>query len=364
MREIETESLQGWLAEGTPVTILDVRPVDQRQEWGIPGSLHVDAHNALRAGDVSALAAVDLPEERPVVTVCAAGNTSKIAARQLEQRGLEVFSLRGGMKAWSLAWNRAEVELPGGVRITQIRRTGKGCLSYIVSADGEALVIDPSLDAPVYQQIADDAGMRIVGVLDTHVHADHLSRGHALAQALGVPRYLPAQERVECEFRALRKGDILRFGEATLEVLHTPGHTWESSCFVLDGAVLTGDTLFLDSVGRPDLEARPEEVRERSNALHSSLEQLLSLPDETLVLPGHADRPLGFDGVPWVATIRQVRHGVRLLDLDRDAFVAHLEAHVSPAPANHHRIVLMNESCQLPHDPTELEAGANRCAVR
>src|SRR5579863_8526655 len=103
MKTITVETLREWLTEGRPVTILDVRPAAERAEWYIPGSLHVDAYAALKAHDPDALTHFELPESDPVVTVCAAGKTSQIAAGQLAARGIPVCSLEGGMKAWSLA---------------------------------------------------------------------------------------------------------------------------------------------------------------------------------------------------------------------------------------------------------------------
>src|SRR5579864_636290 len=133
MMTIDVETLRIWLEEGRPVTILDVRPTAERAEWAIPGSIHLDAYDALKAHDPSALADVDVPSDGPVVTVCAAGKTSLIAAEQLAARGVEVVSLEGGMKAWSLAWNAAEVPIPARcMRVIQVRRTGKGCLSYLI----------------------------------------------------------------------------------------------------------------------------------------------------------------------------------------------------------------------------------------
>ncbi len=117
--------LQGMLERQEPVTILDVRPEAERREWSIPGSIHRDVYDALRAGDPSALSDLEMPADRPVVTVCAAGRTSQIAAVQLRQRGVEAFSLVGGMKSWSLAWNTAELAAPQAALI-QFRRTGKG----------------------------------------------------------------------------------------------------------------------------------------------------------------------------------------------------------------------------------------------
>lgn len=360
---IDVKTLQQWLSEGKPVTVVDVRTDDQREEWHIPGSIHIDAYAKLRAGDENALVGLELPRDRPVVTVCAAGNTSRIAAEQLEKRGFEVASLEGGMKAWSLAWNTAELSLPNGVRIIQVRRTGKGCLSYMLISENEALVIDPALPVNVYQQLAVQQGVQIVGVLETHVHADHLSRAHDLAKALGVPRYLPAQERVTCRFTPLTNGDELPFGLAKLKVIHTPGHTWESSTYAVDGALFTGDTLFTDGVGRPDLEANPKEAAKRASALYDSLQKLLHLPEDTLVLPGHSSKPLDFSGTPWAVTLGKVKAATRLLQLERDAFIQHLTANLPEPPANHQRIVALNEGCKLPADTTELEAGANRCAI-
>ena len=121
MMTIDVETLRRWLEEGRPVTILDVRPTAERAEWAIPGSLHVDAYDALKAHDPAALADVDVPSDGPVVTVCAAGKTSLIAAEQLAARGVEAMSLEGGMKAWSLAWNAAEAPIPASfVRVIQV----------------------------------------------------------------------------------------------------------------------------------------------------------------------------------------------------------------------------------------------------
>src|SRR5947208_5317054 len=158
---ISTEGLRELLERGAPVTVLDVRPAAERAEWAIPGSIHVDAYNALKANDPHALDKVAFPSTGPVVTVCAAGKTSLIAAQQLQTRGIAALSLEGGMKAWSLAWNRAEVPLPASkARVIQLRRTGKGCLSYLLGSEGMAAVIDPSLAAKVYLDLAQAQGWR------------------------------------------------------------------------------------------------------------------------------------------------------------------------------------------------------------
>jgi glyoxylase-like metal-dependent hydrolase (beta-lactamase superfamily II) len=348
------------------VTVLDVRPLEERAEWAIPGSLHVDAYEALRAGDPDALSGVSLPADRLIVTVCGAGKTSLTAAEQLRARGIAARSLAGGMKAWSLAWNTAEVPLPASdTAVVQVRRTGKGCLSYLVGSQGAAAVIDPALDPQVYIGLARRYGWAITRILETHIHADHVMRSRRLAELTGATLSLPATDRVAFPYAALHDGDLLDVGDATFRVLHTPGHSPESVCYFLDGqALFTGDTLFLNGVGRPDLEATPEEARTRAHWLYRSLQRVLALPPGTVVLPGHANEPIAFDRTPLRATLAEVGERIHRFLGDETAFISEILSRIPPTPPNHHQIVALNEAGVLPEgDPADLEAGANRCAV-
>ncbi len=362
---ISTEALRDLLEQGTAVTVLDVRPAAERAEWAIPRSVHVDAYDALRRGDPTALDDFHPPNGRRVVTVCAAGKTSRVAAERLRARGLDAVSLEGGMRAWSLAWNTAEVPCPGSTaRIVQLRRTGKGCLSYLIGSNGDGAVVDASLEPQIYHRVADERGWRIRAVLETHVHADHLSRARALAVDTGARLCLPTTDRVSFEFTPLKDGDVVRVGSAGLRALHTPGHTPESTCYLLnERALFTGDTLFLGAVGRPDLEASAEQARRRAHVLHASLQRLVSLPPETVVLPAHTSEPVAFDGRPISATLEEVLERTSLLRETDETFVSQILTRLPPTPPNHHRIVALNEAGTVPDDPTELEAGANRCAV-
>jgi rhodanese-related sulfurtransferase len=120
-------TLRDMLESGERVTVVDVRKGEDRAEWSIPGSVHFDAYDALNAGDERAMEELQLPEGEPVITVCGRGRSSAVAAQQLRRQGFEAFSLEGGMGAWSLAWNAAEVPLPGATAaVVQMRRTGKG----------------------------------------------------------------------------------------------------------------------------------------------------------------------------------------------------------------------------------------------
>ena len=363
---IDVDELRSMLAERQPVTVLDIRKAEDRAEWAIPGSLHIDAYEALKAGDPGALADAAISMDAPVVTICGAGKVSITAMELLRARGYDARSLTGGMKAWSLAWNSAELPVPGSAAtVIQVRRTGKGCLSYLIGNDGQAIVIDAALPPEVYQELAAQHGWTITGVLDTHVHADHLSRSRLLAAATGATLHMPEQDRVTYPFTPIRDGDPLTIGSSRLTPMRTPGHTLESTSYLLDGkALFTGDTLFLAGVGRPDLEASPEQARDRARLLHASLRHLTALPSETLILPGHTSEPAPFDNRPIAATLAEVISRVAMLGLTQEAFLDAIMARIPPTPPNHAQIVALNEAGEMPDgDPTDLEAGANRCAV-
>jgi glyoxylase-like metal-dependent hydrolase (beta-lactamase superfamily II)/rhodanese-related sulfurtransferase len=366
MNTIAVDTLRTWLEEQQPVTILDVRPTQDYAEWFIPGSIHVDAYDALKAHDPAALSDVDLPTDQPVVTVCGVGKTSQIAAEQLQERGLQAQSLEGGMQAWSLAWNTAEIPLVDrSALVIQVRRTGKGCLSYLVGAGEEAFVIDASLDPQVYLDLAQRHGWQITSVFDTHIHADHLSRSRQLAERSGAMLFLPYQQRVSFPFTAIGDGDTLATPGIQLTALHTAGHTMESTCYLLSNHLLfTGDTIFPTGVGRPDLEADEQQARLRATALYHSLHKLLALPKASLVLPGHTSTPVPFDGIPIAATLAQIDEEVGMIHATREMFIEQIMMRLPPTPPNYQRIVHFNEMGLMPESGlTDLEAGANRCAI-
>ena len=364
---IAPDVLAAMLERGDQVTILDIRPESEREEWHIPGSIHHDAYEALKRHDPNALEGLDLPAEGPVITVCAAGNTSRTAAAQLRAEGVEALSVEGGMKAWSLVANTADVPLKGtSARVVQVRRTGKGCLSYLIGADGDAAVVDASLPPDTYVRLASERGWQITQILDTHIHADHLSRARALAEETGAAFFLPAQERARFSHDSLRDGDALTIGDARLRSLLTPGHTAESTCYLLDDAALfTGDTLFVDGLGRPDLDDDAGQVRMRAEALYDSLHRLLRVVDpEVIVLPGHTSHPVPFDGRMIGSALGDVRARLASLSMPKEAFVNHLLARIPPTPPNFERIVALNEAgATVVDEILDLEAGANRCAV-
>lgn len=361
---ISAETLKAWLEEGKPVFILDVRPKDQREEWQIPGSHYIDAYQRLKAGDMSVMDEVNVPEHTPVVTVCEAGRTSLIAARELMKKGIQVYSLEGGMKAWSLAWNEAELKNEN-VKIIQARRTGKGCLSYILGSEEEALVIDPSVDPEVYLKLAKANNWQIKIVIDTHIHADHLSRARELALMTNSDLFMPEQDKVNFAFHKISNDDTLKLGTSILRAISTPGHTLESTTYILDEEYLfTGDTLFVNGVGRPDLKADLDSTKARARLLYRSLQKLLKLPGGTIVLPGHTSKPIEFDGKIIQRSLGEIKGSVEMLKLNEDEFIDRVLQGIPATPPNYVAIIEKNLRGDYSDiNPVDLEAGANRCAI-
>ncbi|HEX6847161.1 MAG TPA: MBL fold metallo-hydrolase [Chitinophagaceae bacterium] len=362
--EINATTLSDWLESGKKVTVLDVRPKEQREEWHIPGSIYVDAYKRLNAGDASVLDEVTIPANIPVVTVCSAGRTSRIAANELKKKGIEAYSLENGMKGWSFAWNSALIEF-ANYTVIQLRRTGKGCLSYIIISNKEANIIDASLPVEVYENILKESGWNLNAVLETHIHADHLSRSKQLAERFNVELFLPIPNKVTFPYQPLEPGQTLTFNKLSVKVIPTPGHTKESVSFLLNNEVLfTGDTLFTNSVGRPDLKADYGEAKQRAELLYDSLQVLKTLNDSIIVLPAHTNIPAAFDHKPIMATLNEIKKNVHLLNLSKSEFTETILAKLPPTPANFLEIVEKNLQGDFSDiNPSDLEAGANRCAI-
>jgi rhodanese-related sulfurtransferase len=254
-RQIDTNLLRDWLETGKEVSILDIRPIQERTEWYIPGSVYFNAYDKLKAQNPNALQGLHLDKTIPIVTICAGGKTSLIAAKLLCDQGFEAYSLQGGMKEWSMSWNTAKLSFPD-FEIVQFRRTGKGCLSYLIASNGEAIIVDASLPVEVYQNVLENEMLHLKYVIETHIHADHLSRSKQLAENNNTTLNLPAPNKASFDFIPVSGSTVFQIGDISIKSIHTPGHTMESISYLInDKVLLTGDTLFINGVGRPDLKA-------------------------------------------------------------------------------------------------------------
>lgn len=364
VREINTDTLRTWLTTGKEVTILDIRPIHERTEWFIPGSIYLDAYEKLKSNNPDALHGLHLDRALPVVAICAGGKTSALAAALLQQQGFEAYSLQGGMKGWSLSWNTAKLSFTD-FEIIQFRRTGKGCLSYVLSSNNEAIVVDASLPIEAYQEFLVKEKFTLKYVIETHIHADHLSRSKQLAEINKVALHLPVSNKVNFSFKPVDDKTVFKIGNISIEAIQTPGHTLESTSYLVNNKVLfTGDTLFINGVGRPDLKADNDEALQKSKMLYQSLQKLLALDENTIVLPAHTSQPVDFDNIPIQTTIGSIKKNVSMLQLSEAEFINTILQRIPPTPANYISIVDKNIKGDFSDiNPVDLEAGANRCAI-
>jgi hydroxyacylglutathione hydrolase len=238
------------------------------------------------------------------------------------------------------------------VIFTQFVDDDLGCASYLVGDEqaGEGFVVDPAYAIGQYLREAARRGVRIVRVLETHTHADHVSGHGRLALEHGIPISIHAAAEAKYPHDALADGDELEAGNVVLRCLHTPGHRPEHSCFaVIDRSradepwlLLTGDSLFVGDAARPDLAV---EAREGAEGMFHSLRRLLELPDGVEVYPGHVAGSLCGRAMSSKAstTIGFERRFNPLLTIpELETFVAESTANGAPKPPNVARIVGLN----------------------
>ncbi len=358
--EITAQELATVLGTERAPTLIDVREPEEFEAWALSGARNVPlSHLASKMGE--------LEDGRDLVVICASGARSARAVQALRGAGIPALNLAGGMLAWAEVYDTATVDLDAA-RIVQLRRRGKGCLSYVVGAGEEAFVVDPSLDVDRYLDVAATNGWRITRVFDTHLHADHLSGVRALARATGATVHLNPADGYRFDFEPLEDTQWFDLGNEEhfgVTVLGSPGHTPGSTVFEVGGrALLTGDTLFVDGVGRPDLADRADDY---AHDLHHSLHsKVLAMPVDALVLPAHyGDMVVVVPDTIVGASLGTLRSSLPQLSWPEAEFVAWAAGRARPRPSHYREIVGINAGTTTlpPEDARRLELGPNRCAA-
>ncbi|HEY3962363.1 MAG TPA: rhodanese-like domain-containing protein [Gaiellaceae bacterium] len=235
-----------------------------------------------------------------------------------------------------------------------------GCGSYLVGDSGVAVLVDPSFRIEQYLVAADELGVTIERVLETHTHADHVSGHGRLAGEHGLPVAIHSLADAEFPHEALQDGDVVRVGAIEIRVLHTPGHRPEHCAFVVDGKiVLTGDSLFVGDAARPDLAVA---ARKGAEDLFQSLRKLEALGDEVEVYPGHVAGSLcgGNMSSDRSTTIGRERASNEALSLrEMQEFVMASASLTTPRPPTTERVVALNRGpwVGLPTLPSQLDDG-------
>ena len=241
----------------------------------------------------------------------------------------------------------------------QIEQIYTGCLAqgaYYLVSDNEAVIIDPLREIEPYLERAKRDGVQIKYILETHFHADFVSGHLDLAKATGAPIVFGPNASPSFDFHSAKDGEFLHFGALKMEVLHTPGHTMESTCFLLynnDGnpeALFSGDTLFIGDVGRPDLAQKAATMTQEDLAglLYDSLRsKIMTLPDSVTVYPAHGagsacGKNMSKETFDTLGNQKKVNYALRS-DMDRSTFIKELTDGLLPPPSYFGMNVAMNK---------------------
>ncbi|MFS0776658.1 MBL fold metallo-hydrolase [Neobacillus sp. 3P2-tot-E-2] len=353
--------------------ILDVRNESDYQDWKIEG----DNFEYFNIPYFELLDGVEgimdrVPSNKEVLVVCAKEGSSIMVAEMLSDAGLSVSYLKGGMKAWSEHLEPVKVgDLKNGGEMYQFVRIGKGCLSYMVVSNGEAAIIDATRMTDIYLEFAQSIGAKITHVFDTHLHADHISGGRNIAEKTGAMYWLPPKDAIEVTFayQALEDGNDVEIGNVKINIhaLYSPGHTIGSTSFIVDEKfLLSGDILFIDSIGRPDLAGLAQDwVGDLRESLYKRYSEL---SEDLIVLPAHfmIIDELNEDGSvsEKLGTLFAKNHGLNIED--ENEFRKMVTENLPPQPNAYQEIRETNMGKIKPdvEKQREMEIGPNRCAVR
>lgn len=265
----------------------------------------------------------------------------------------------------------------------------------LIASDKKVIVIDATCEIDnAISKIVNENDLKITKVIDTHMHADHLSGATRLAKEYAADLYISSLEGYEIinrsdegsglNIKSIKDGDKIEIGnETVLEAIHTPGHTNGSISFRLQineygkirdkgdnidrnnkrDYLFTGDTLFIDGVGRPDLHNKAEEFTR--NLFNSYHQKILNLPDETLILPAHFSGSFSHEK-SISNTIGSIKQKMNLLSASQQEFVKFVTASIPPQSMNYEKIISINKS-MIPCDKVEqkdIEAGPNSCGIK
>lgn len=348
--------------------LLDLRNEQDFEAWHIEGHIPIETLNipqVLFVGEEEKYL-YRFPKDRRIVIICPHGDAAKYAAEQLRENGFDAVAVEGGLDAWSEFYEDGNIsDTPA---IYQIFRAARGCISYLVVSGKEAVAIDVTRHFDHVLNLSKSLGVKIKYVLDTHLHADHISGGKELADNTGAIYYIHPGDMggATIGFNPLTDGQLIRFGANTIEALHTPGHTPGSTSFYLDKKFLfTGDIIMKRSIGRPDLGGKAEEWAVQ---LHDTLfDTLAGLPDYTVVLPSHATSLSEQDANNTIkTTLGEARREKDLYQMrDIKPFISLINSSLPLNPERYQEIRKVNLGWEKPDEATlkELEIGKNLCGM-
>jgi glyoxylase-like metal-dependent hydrolase (beta-lactamase superfamily II)/rhodanese-related sulfurtransferase len=388
---ISAKELKEKMDRDENLLFFDVRPRENFSQWAIETKndsslINVPYREMVAEGGqpdpIDSMAAYfqthfgeQISQDREVITVCAKGISSEDLTAALTKLGYPAKTLVGGMGAWGEFYDIKSVVESESFSLYQINRPARGCLSYIISSNGMAAVVDPLRHIDPILEFTEQKGLKIELVLETHGHADHISGGRELADRVGAPYYLHPYDAIhpidvlpaDLSFEYIADGQVFSVGDVQLKTIHVPGHTLGNVAYLVgDDYLLSGDSIFMTSISRPDLGGQAETWA----PIHfRSLKRLLELGDETIVLPGHFSHvsEINVNGIfaAPLGDLKASNKGLAKVREGEAAFVSYILESLPEFPEQYIDIKRVNAGLLKPDEAKagELELGRNICAL-
>lgn len=363
-----------WLVNNEDFLLLDVRNDVEFGRFRVEGPYPFEMVNVpyFEFIEMEEESVAKVPKGKKVRIVCAKEGSSKYVGEILVNHGFaDVAHMKVGIKAWGNLLAPILVAEGNDYSLYQFRRPGKASLSYGLICGKEMMVFDPAKDAQFYIDFAETKGCDITKTIETHRQADYISGSDALRRAVGAEIVAPDGDfqGAKFPFTPAVDGTVQSFtsGGPKVEILHTPGHTPGSTCYRIDGKYLmTGDTVFIQSIGRPDLGGM---AKEWSTLLfHTMTHFFLTLDDDTVILPGHymewreADEKLVF--AASMAQVKKNNEHIYAIDNEGD-FYSFIQSNMRPQPEEYAKIREINAGLVTVDEEEQeiMDIGKNECAA-
>jgi len=363
-----------WLINRDNFLLLDVRNDVEFSRFKVEGPHPVDMLNVpyMEFIEMEEESVAKVPRQKKVRIVCAKEGSSKYVGEILDNHGFtDVAHMEVGIKAWGNLLAPVQVAQSENFKLYQFRRPGKASCSYGLISGKEMMVFDPAKNIQFYLDFAQAKSCTITKTFETHRQADYISGSDMLRRDAAVEIVAPEDDFKEAAFpyTPARHGERHQLGNSgpEVEVIHTPGHTPGSTCYRIgEKYLIAGDTVFIKSIGRPDLGGMAEGW---SRMLFKTMTQiLLPIDSSTVILPGHymewdeADERLVF-----AASMGEIRkHNADIYAIDNEkAFFTFIQANMRPQPEEYAKIREINAGlAEVDLEQQEiLDIGKNECAA-
>ena len=365
-----------WLCDPAKIDflLLDVRNQEEFGRFKVEGPFDFEMLNVpyMEFIEHEKESVARVPKRDKIRVVCAKEGSSRFVAEILENHGYsDLANLQVGIKAWGNLLAPIKVAETGTYGLYQFRRPGKASCSYALTCGKEMMVFDPAKNIAAYQRFADERGLAIIKTVETHRQADYISGSPALNKTTGAEIIAPTGDFEEARFRYTPAvdGQPIGFSQAgpAVRIVHTPGHTPGSTSYLIDNRYLiTGDTVFIFSIGRPDLGGMADAW---SKMLFDTVQnKILKLDDATVILPGHyMDWKEANDDLIFAETIGKIKEiNQEIYNIDTEAdFYQYIKANMRKQPEEYAKIRQINAGL-IEVDPEEqdiMDLGKNECAA-